>query len=215
MEISLEQIGKRYRGNWVFRGVDRCVHQAERLAVLGPNGSGKSTLLQIIAGLLLPSEGHLHLMRADGQRLSSEEHVQSISFTAPYLELPEELPLRVLLKHHFRFRSLISGLSLADLPTLWMLDREADVPVKYFSSGMKQRVKLGLALLTETPIVLLDEPLTNLDDRGREWYHDLIAHWAVDRTVIVASNREDEYVFCTSQLDIRNFSGAGLAHPQS
>lgn len=207
MEISLDRIGKRYRGNWVFRGVDRSIRQADRLAVLGPNGSGKSTLLQIMAGLLLPSEGEAYLMEGTGRRLSHEEHVRAISFTAPYLELPEELSLRALLKHHFRFRPLLSGLSLMDLPAMWMLGKEVDVPVKYFSSGMKQRVKLGLTLLVDAPIILLDEPLTNLDDRGREWYDDMIQSWAVDRTVIVASNRKDEYVFCKTELDILDFAG--------
>lgn len=215
MEISLDRIGKRFRGNWVFRGLDRSIVQAERLAVLGPNGSGKSTLLQIMAGLLLHSEGEVNLLDGNRRQLSPEEHVQAVSFTAPYLDLPEELPLGVLIKHHFRFRPLKSGLSGTDLPAMWMLEREVDVPVRYFSSGMKQRVKLGLALTTETPIVLLDEPLTNLDDRGREWYFDQIHHWTVDRTIIVASNRPDEYAFCTSQLDIRDFAGKERANPQS
>jgi len=67
---------------------------------------------------------------------------------------------------------------------------------------MKQRVKLILAFLTQSSIILLDEPVTNLDDNGVEWYHQLVEKFSNNRLIIVASNRVDEYSFCKEKIYI-------------
>ncbi|MCF8237429.1 MAG: ATP-binding cassette domain-containing protein [Saprospiraceae bacterium] len=203
MEILLDQIGKRFREQWVFRHLNLQLQTGDTLALLGPNGSGKSTLLQIMAGLLRPSEGQLHITDQQSGTLSPEQYIAQVSFTAPYLELPEELPLRELIKHHFRFRKARPTTQIEMLPTQWLLGGEENRSVSEYSSGMKQRVKLGLALCTESAVVLLDEPLTNLDDKGRDWYYDLINQHRRDRILIVASNRSEEYVFCEKTLTMQ------------
>jgi ABC-type multidrug transport system ATPase subunit len=203
MEILLDQIGKRFREQWVFRHLNLRLQSGDTLALLGPNGSGKSTLLQIMAGLLRPSEGQLHITDQQSGTLSAEQYMAQVSFTAPYLELPEELPLRELIKHHFRFRTAQPGTQLEMLPTQWLLGGEANRAISEYSSGMKQRVKLGLALCTDSAVVLLDEPLTNLDDQGRDWYDDQIRQHRQNRILIVARNRPEEYVFCDQTLTMQ------------
>ncbi len=203
MEISLDQIGKRFREQWVFRNLNLHLHTDQSLAILGPNGSGKSTVLQIIAGLLRPSAGTLIVRDDHEAQISPEQYIHQVSFTAPYLELPEELPLKELIRHHFRFRRSRTNVDLKSLPGRWLLAGEEDRPVGEYSSGMKQRVKLGLALNTESAIVLLDEPLTNLDDQGRDWYYDLVESHRQDRILVVASNRAEEYVFCKQTLTMQ------------
>lgn len=204
MVISLDGIGKRFRHQWIFRHVSLKLQPGHPLAILGPNGSGKSTLLQIMGGLLRPSEGDIHITDHPGGQFSQEELVSHVSFVAPYLELPEELTLNELIHHHHRFRPLGNGLSLRELPKCWHLNQAADRQIKQYSSGMKQRVKLGLAICSKSPVLLLDEPLTNLDEDSRVWYNNMIAEFAQNRLVAVASNRADEYSFCKQTLNVQD-----------
>jgi ABC-type multidrug transport system ATPase subunit len=201
MEIFLEELGKRYRREWIFRDLNFQASGPEAVAVLGPNGAGKSTLIRIAAGLALPSVGRLGL-RQGGTEYRDEEHTARCAFTAPYLELPEELSLRQLLRFHFRFRPLLQGLDPGELPALLDLERFRDHAVQQYSSGMKQRVKLGLTLFTDVPFLFLDEPLTNLDSAGGHWYQELIRNYRRDRFIMVASNRPEEYSFCTRTLQL-------------
>lgn len=204
MEIFLEGLGKRYRRDWIFKGLDFTGSGPQAVAVLGPNGAGKSTLLRIAAGLALPSTGRVGLRQGDKEWLD-EEHTARCAFTAPYLELPEELRLADLLRFHFRFRPLLSDVSLDDLPALLQLQAFRNHPVQYFSSGMKQRVRLGLTLFTDVPFLFLDEPLSNLDSKGEQWYLDLIASYRRGRFIMVASNRPDEYIFCDRRIMVTDY----------
>lgn len=215
MVISLDGIGKRFRSQWIFRHVRLELLVDQSVAILGPNGSGKSTLLQILGGLLAPTEGTIHMTDKHLGQLPEDELVSRVSFAAPYLELPEELSLNELLHHHHRFRRLGRGLELCELPKLWHLAQAADRPIKQYSSGMKQRVKLGLAICSESPILLLDEPLTNLDDESKEWYYRMISEYGEGRLVAVASNRPDEYAFCKKILNIQDFNHSGQRNHSS
>jgi ABC-type multidrug transport system ATPase subunit len=205
MEISLNLLGKRYRKEWIFKELDFHRTNPECIAILGPNGSGKSTLIRILAGLASPSTGSISLKSADGQIPDQDCHVHYCSFTAPYMELPDELTLEQLLQFHFSFRPLLKDLSLSDVPELLRLDKFKSSAVNIFSSGMKQRLKLALALLTDVPFIFLDEPLTNLDSMGTEWYNELVNGFTRNRTIMVASNRPDEYTFCTSSIQMADF----------
>jgi ABC-type multidrug transport system ATPase subunit len=207
MEIFLEGLGKRYRRDWIFRDLNFQASGPAAVAVLGPNGAGKSTLLRIAAGLALPSVGKLGL-RQGHTEYRDEEHTARCAFTAPYLDMPEELSLRQLLRFHFRFRPLLPGLDPGDLPALLLLEAFQDQAVQQFSSGMKQRVRLGLTLFADIPFLFLDEPLTNLDVAGVRWYEGLIARFRLDRFVMVASNRQDEYSFCTQTLELGDYKSS-------
>ncbi|MBP6185500.1 MAG: ABC transporter ATP-binding protein [Saprospiraceae bacterium] len=205
MEISLNQLGKRYRREWIFKDLNFHRSHPECIAILGPNGSGKSTLIRILAGLASPSNGSVTLKSSSSQIIDQEQHVLHCSFTAPYMELPEELTLDQLVRFHFAFRPLLHDLSVPDVPQLVRLEKFKTSAVNTFSSGMKQRLKLALALFTDVPFIFLDEPLTNLDAMGTEWYNELIKGYARHRTIMVASNRADEYAFCSSAIQMATF----------
>jgi ABC-type multidrug transport system ATPase subunit len=73
---------------------------------------------------------------------------------------------------------------------------------------MKQRLKLALAIFSETPILLLDEPCSNLDKEGYALYHTLINKYAMHKLIIVGSNDVQEYNFCTKQLNLMDYKVA-------
>lgn len=204
MEISLENIGRRFNREWIFRGISQSFTESHSYAILGPNGSGKSTLLQILAGSLSPSEGTISY-RHQEKTIEVEKVFQHVSIAAPYLELIEEFSLLELLDFHFHFKPMIQGLSKESLIDLLQLERARHKQLKYFSSGMKQRVKLALAVCCDSPVLILDEPTSNLDRNGVEWYQRLISDFTADRVVLVGSNQEHEYCFCDQQLLITDY----------
>lgn len=170
--------------------------------VLGANGSGKSTLIQILSGAVLPSAGNLK-WTYQGKSIDPDEIYRFVSIAAPYLDLIEDYSLRELLDFHFSLKPLIGQINKSELIELSTLQAAADRPLRYYSSGMKQRVKLLLALCSDTPLVLLDEPLSNLDARGSDWYELLIERFAGERIILVASNHQQrEYSFCKRQIHL-------------
>lgn len=205
MTISLEKIGKRYNYDWIFRGIDFTFEPHSRYAILGPNGSGKSTLLQMLAGSLQASEGSVSYTRDDGQPLTGETVFHQIGLAAPYLEVVEEFSLLELLRFHEKFKPFLAGLGPRDVIRIVGLEASADKPIRLYSSGMKQRVKLAQAIFSDTPILLLDEPCTNLDEAGVRLYHTLLTEYAADRLLVVSSNDPKEYEGCDRHLSIPDY----------
>lgn len=204
MKITLEHIGRRYNREWIFRDLNTSFLQGSSYAVLGRNGSGKSTLLQLIAGSLTPSEGTVSYYDA-GKPVDGNNIFNHISIAAPYLELIEEFTLSELIDFHFSFKTYRKELDAKAVIELLGFERSKNKPLKYFSSGMKQRSKLALAFCADTPVLLLDEPTSNLDAEGVSWYLNLISGFAQDRLVIVCSNQEHEYSFCGSHIHIADY----------
>lgn len=204
MTIELKNAGKRYRLDWIFRGVDYTFNAGERYAVLGPNGSGKSTLLKVLSGHLTPSKGKV-VFQKGGRDVEPEAVYRHISYAAPYIELIEEFTLEEALKFHAGLKPLLPGFTPARLYELLALPRSRSKEIRFFSSGMKQRVKLALAVCTAAPVLLLDEPATNLDVQGVEWYKNLIAEYAADRLVVIASNDPHDADFCPVHLNILDY----------
>lgn len=204
MEIKLDNIGRRFNREWIFEGVDYTFREKNSYAILGHNGSGKSTLLQVLAGSLTPSAGTVTYLR-EGQEIDAEHVYSYVSIAAPYLELIEELSLRELLEFHVRFKKPLQQLGVKDIIALLGFEKSASKPVKYFSSGMKQRAKLALALCSDTSLVLLDEPASNLDHSGINWYRNMVEQFGKERTLIVCSNQEFEYDFCKTSLLITDY----------
>jgi ABC-type multidrug transport system ATPase subunit len=208
MTISLEHIGKRFNYDWIFRGLDFTFVTGRRYAILGPNGSGKSTLLQIIAGYLSYNEGKVtyHFGTPSPKDPPSSDNLfHQLSLAAPYLELIEEFTLRELLDFHRRFKPLLPGISVSDAIGQVGLEKSADKQIRHFSSGMKQRAKLAQAFFSDTPLLLLDEPCTNLDVAGVRLYHDLMNRYSESKLVIVSSNEPKEYDLCEEHLQIDHF----------
>ena len=204
-EIELTGAGKRYNRHWVFRGIDRVLRSGDSLAVLGGNGSGKSTFIRSLIGFSPLSEGGL-THRSEGKPLNPGAVYRHVSFCSPYLELYEELTLAETAEFHFSLKPPRAGITTKNFAEVIGLKHAADKAVHHFSSGMKQRLRIGLALLSAVDAVFLDEPTSNLDRAGEAWYEKMVAEHLDDRLVVVASNhRETEYSFCKDRLEIEDF----------
>jgi ABC-type multidrug transport system ATPase subunit len=203
MLISLTNIGKRYNYEWIFRKITLELNTENNYVILGSNGSGKSTLLQLLSGSLVQSEGEI---KYNSGAVSIENIFRHVSYAAPYIDLYEDFTLSESVNFHSKFKPFSGALRPSEVIQLMELEKASDKQLKYFSSGMKQRVKLALAILSDTPLLLLDEPASNLDRAAISWYQQLIKDHSSNRLIIVASNQQEpEYVFCNKQISISDY----------
>ena len=203
--IELNNIGKRFRYEWIFKNIIHSFESGKSYALLGPNGSGKSTLMKILSGHLTPSEGQITFLH-NGKKIDGDDVYQLISYSAPYIDVIEEMTLTEMIAFHSKFKPLRKALIINDLIRILNFKNAADKEIRFFSSGMKQRLKLALSICFDTPILLLDEPTTNLDAQGVAWYQDLMQQFSdKDRLVIVASNIEHDYDFCEERINILEY----------
>ena len=202
MQIILNNVGKRFNHEWIFRHCDYTFETGKSYAITGPNGSGKSTLLQVIAGSLTHNEGSIQLGLVHGP-WTMDNLYKAISIAAPYLELIEEMTAKEMLTFHAKFKSL--SLSTAQILQIVGLENAINKQLRYFSSGMKQRLKLAQAFFSDSPVLLLDEPTTNLDEDGIALYHQLIDNYTKGKLVIVSSNDKQEYNFCEEVITIADY----------
>lgn len=200
MEIFLKNVGKRFQNEWIFKNITLTLQKNNAYALIGPNGSGKSTLMQVIAGLIPPTEGTVEFS-CHGK--TDADHIHRFqSIAAPYLELIEEFTLREFLAFHFTFKKLKPGFSIEQFLESTYLHEAAGKYIKFFSSGMKQRLKLGLAFYADSRVLFLDEPTSNMDVRGLEWYQREIDLHKKDRIVVICSNQLSEYSFCNEKITL-------------
>mgnify|MGYP003401625505 CR=1 FL=1 len=204
MTISLSDAGKRFNRDWIFRHFNYTFEAGRSYAITGPNGSGKSTLLQALSGALMLNEGKCEWSMVNSE-LAPENVYRHISICAPYLEVIEEMTLKEFLEFHHGFKPFLAGLTTETIIAAVGLEKAVNKQIRYYSSGMKQRVKLAQCIFSDTAIILLDEPCTNLDAAGMELYHQLINDHCKKRMVIVSSNDHHEYEFCTEKINILNF----------
>ena len=225
MTISLSDAGKRYNRDWIFRYLTYTFIAGNSYAIVGPNGSGKSTLLQAIGGAIALSEGKVVVSggkRAGSTELlvgssestivsrqsgvvSTEIFYQHMAIAAPYLEVIEEMTITEFLQFHQTFKPFLPALSITEMIAVVGLNTAAHKQIRYYSSGMKQRVKLAQAIFSDVPVILLDEPCTNLDSSGIALYQQLIHTYCKERLVIVSSNDEAEFGFCEEKINISDY----------
>ena len=201
MKIKFSNAGKRFNREWIFRDADVQFNSSSSYAITGPNGSGKSTMLQCIGGMLQLSEGKIEYA-IDNRQLANEEVYKQVSFCAPYLDVIEEMSLVEFLQFHNQFKSFINNFSIQNIIEEVGLKEAVNKQIRYYSSGMKQRVKLAQAIFSDASIVLLDEPCSNLDTKGIDLYHSLIENYCKERLVIVCSNDEVEYSFTKERINV-------------
>lgn len=201
MNITLNSVGKRFNSEWIFRQLSYNFETGKRYAITGPNGSGKSTLLQIIGGFLHHNEGTVEYSE-NNRPIPAEKIFSHISMAAPYLKVIEEMTLAEFLKFHQHTKGLDTRISIREIAASVSLKNVLHKQIRYYSSGMKQRVNLAQAIFSNTPIILLDEPLTNLDKEGNDMYERLIGQYTSGKTIIVSSNDKREYAFCTGVINI-------------
>ena len=201
LSIELQEVAKRFGREWILQHLTLSYRSGTIYGIEGPNGSGKSTLLRILAGQLSPSRGRIAYTLA-GRPLPVQEVYQQVSWTAPYLEVVEELSIEEFLQFHFGLKPLLPGLSVESV-----LDR---IELRAFrkrslldcSSGMRQRVLLATGLYAHTPLLLLDEPTVTLDRSAADWFMTELRVYAGGRLTVIASNDERDLAQCSTVLGL-------------
>jgi ABC-type multidrug transport system ATPase subunit len=194
MRVILNNVGKQFHKHWVLRDFYGEFYAPGAVAILGQNGSGKSTLIKLLSGYLQPDKGKIEFIESN--QIPTEEIYRKVSMAAPWMDLIEEFTLVETLHFHSRFRNWIHPFDVNQLLEISELKHAAHKQLRNFSSGMKQRVKLLLAILTQSNLLLLDEPCTNLDAKSIAWYQHLLKEHLCDRLVFIASNHQEDEIFC-------------------
>lgn len=204
LKITLYQVSKKYNNQLIFRALDLQLSAGNSYAIVGPNGCGKSTLLAILSGYLSPTSGKI-VFELNNKTIDVDSIYQHVSMAAPYLELIEEYTLSELIDFHFKFVKFIPNESKNSLTNFLNLQKVQDKAIKFYSSGMKQRVKLALAFFSHKPIVLIDEPTVNLDREGVNWYQNLVNNYSNNRLLVICSNQPHEYSFTNNIIKITDY----------
>jgi ABC-type multidrug transport system ATPase subunit len=205
VNIALEKAGRRFNKEWIFRDVNIQFTSQDRAAIVGGNGSGKSTFLQMLSGFLMPSEGKINY-QIHNQNIEGSSIFRHVSVCSPFLELYEDYTVQEHFRFHARLQKMRHNITEKHFVELLQLSNIRNKPLRNYSSGMRQRVKLALAILSDTPILMLDEPCTNLDRNATQWYQQLLTEHAEERMVLVSSNRnEDELFLCNSTFNVEDY----------
>ena len=199
MEILVQNLSKKFRQEFVIRQFNYTFLSGNSYAITGPNGSGKSTLLQLIAQFTLPNTGTVEMSGVDTEFVYSQ-----LTYAAPYVELIEEYTLsehlEILLKNNY----LPASTTLDILEDFIDLQPGKFKRIKNYSSGMRQKIKLGFALLSDRPVLLLDEPTTNFDEQAKNWFFNRLEQQR-HKLIIIASNEAREIEFCQEKIAIQDF----------
>lgn len=204
MQILIDQLGKRFNREWIFKKFSATLQAGKSYTFVGPNGSGKSTLLQVISGVMPSTEGKI-IYQLGNQTIDEDKWYKQLIIAAPYVELIEEFTLLELLDFHTGFKPLKEGTSKNELIERIELEGSKNKAIKYFSSGMKQRLKLALAFYSNVPVVMLDEPTSNLDAKWSAWYRDEVQRLSLNQILLICSNVPAEYDFCDTIINVGDF----------
>lgn len=204
MKIITENLGKKFSNEWIFRNLNYQFQSGESYTFIGANGSGKSTLLQVLSGFLPHSDGVIHYHH-NQKSLPVEDFYKHLVIAAPYLELIEDFTLLEIINFHLQFKPFKHNYSINDFIDFIELPKSKNKEIKFFSSGMKQRVKLGLAFWSDCEILMLDEPTANLDSEASSWYLKNVQEYSKNRLLMICSNQPYEYDFCENRLNIQEY----------
>jgi ABC-type multidrug transport system ATPase subunit len=204
MKIIATGIEKKFRKEWIFKNFNGTFAAGSAYALLGPNGSGKSTLLKILAQFSLPTNGQVVFQRPDGSAIPSDEAHQYIAFAAPYVEVIEEFTLAELIQFLQKLDFIAADLTVDSFEQYMDLSPGKSKLIKNYSSGMRQKIKLAIALLSPRPILCLDEPTSNLDDKAKQWFIKKLQENR-SKLILIASNEAIEIALCEHQIAIADF----------
>jgi len=207
MKIVASSIYKRFYRNWILKDFNYTFHKGVVYGIAGSNGSGKSTLLQLLSGMMNPSKGQISYS-IQGILLDEAFWFSKISYAAPYVDVYDYMNVNELFQHQLCFKNFRNAIGVQEFIEICYLNGHEDKLIKYYSSGMKQRLKLGLSILADSDILFLDEPISNLDDRAKLWCKQLIKQHCTDRLIIIASNEPEDFELVQEkiQLDTNKYS---------
>lgn len=192
MTITVSNLGKRFNREWIFRGLTTEFKAGNIYAITGPNGSGKSTMMHVLWGQVPVSEGVLNY-QIGTEKINVEDAFRHVAIAAPYMDLLEDFTLAEHIEFHFSMKGAMNKWTTPEIIEKLDLQAAANKPIKQFSSGMKQRLKLGLALFSESKAIFLDEPTTNLDEAAIHWYMTNLLLMASTKVVFIATNQPTDY----------------------
>ena len=204
MKITTQNLGKKFSNEWIFRNLNETFQSGESYTFVGSNGSGKSTLLQVLSGYMPHSEGIINY-EIKNKIIEIDNFYKHLIIAAPYLELIEDFTLAELLAFHIKFKPFKNSLSIPEFIDFIELPKAKNKEIKFFSSGMKQRVKLGLTFQSDCEILMLDEPTSNLDAQATDWYLRNVQEHSQNRLLFICSNQPNEYEFCKNILNIQDY----------
>ncbi len=204
MKILAAHVEKKFRQEWVVRSFSYEFKSGQSYALTGPNGSGKSTLLRILAQYSLPTKGNVNFLLEDHSSIDSDQCHSLVAYAAPYVELIEEFTLVELLNFLIQLKALPAQLSLESFQKYIELQPDKNKFIKNYSSGMRQKIKLGIALLANKPFLFFDEPTTNLDEKAKNWFYQKIKEQN-NSLIIIASNEASEINLCQHRISILDF----------
>ena len=196
--IYINNIANRFGKQLLFKGVTHTVVAGKPVAITGFNGAGKSTLMQIISSVVLPTKGEIEYFSAGENPLTTEEFHNLLGFSSPIITpydalsgrenidfaLKENIPFPTELIEHFKLTAHI------------------DKDMKKYSSGMKQRLKLIIAMMNDPKFLLLDEPSTNLDEDGKLRLYEIIEEMKSGRVILIATNEPQEVALCSEVIEV-------------
>lgn len=203
--IALKEIAKKFQRKWIFKDIDCTLNTNDVISITGNNGAGKSTLLKIISGHLSPNKGTLSYFDSDNQVIGRDDIYKHTTFAAPYINLMSRLNLVENIDFYCKFKNLQPGLNKDTFIDLIQLKQSAHKELRFYSSGMQQRVKLAFAICADSSVLILDEPTSNLDDEGAKWFTQTLQKYSSERIIIIASNAQRDFDLCNRSLSILDY----------
>lgn len=203
MKIEVNNLSKFFNDELIFKDINFQFQSGEKYAILGNNGSGKTTLLKILIGAIMPTAGFIQYNK---DAIIKDNLYKHIAYVSPDFHVIEQLNLEDFFSFYTKFRKFWNNINLKSLLSLANLENTKKKPISSFSSGMKQRLILLIAFLSESDILFLDEPCSNLDQEGIQLYNILLNDFLFNRTLIVCSNnRKEEIKICSEYINLSNY----------
>jgi len=202
--IETRELGKEYHFQTIFERFSHTFNQAQAVSVLGENGSGKSTLLRVLSGMAEATHGRIS-WSVKGKKFPYHRWYECFSFCSPDFYFDNRFSVEDTLQQYKRIKSFINNLTVEEVIELIGFQEHRHKHMNELSSGMTQRVRLALTICADVPVLFLDEPCSNLDQKGVQWYNQLVARYATGKLIFVASNDPREYDFCTESLSLMDY----------
>ncbi|MEW6653909.1 MAG: ABC transporter ATP-binding protein [Bacteroidota bacterium] len=203
--VEINGLVKYFGRRLIFDGINYSFQSGHVYGIAGPNGSGKSTFVKIVSGLISPNKGSVtHII--NGKKIEEEDLHNYLGFVSPYLFLYDEFTAEENLAHISKIRGVAFNKERSSflLSEFSLYERRNDL-LRGFSSGMKQRLKFAFALLHEPPLLILDEPTSNLDNSGKEKVYEFIKLEGKTNLVLIASNEDADLALCENVLELQNY----------
>lgn len=201
MQVTIQNLSKRYLYDWIIRDMSHTFESGSITGVNGINGSGKSTFIKMLCGFLSSSEGKVSYS-VSGKKIDRSDVYQHMSLAAPYTDIINEYDVEEMFTFHTKFKKFRQDINTEQFLEIVKLKGNKGKQIQFYSSGMKQRLQLALALLTDSKLLLLDEPTSYLDAENKAWFYDLLTRNKSNRTIIIASNDKEDFELCGDVISL-------------